>query len=645
MKQVVLFFLLSSLCSANELRLEPTSTLPPDGVAVVCPIESSSQGSDEVSGSGWRQLSHTQLLFGTVTLTCDDEQLCCTDLDLHGHQQWCIGGVANQPLIDYVTGRIKLPVANKSYTVTYRFASLPGRLVRIWGRDEPVTPSMCSGSVHWAATMARWLNHPVHFEGETVSHVLEFPSGSRVSGKLHYDARAAIERMRIDVGNYIPKNGWATKLDGALVRGGLGATVTSNATEITFTDFEIYADRLDDAYWDEVLNTPTKWNKADVQNAFQNSPYGCGLFFTPQSGRVVTGLKINVTERLHVHDMPGSCILSSVDVFWDADTIEIGSSFHGRPYYELRGVIGLLSLYGHSRTSMARIPSGTTISTLRYRSNGQTNPASAAENQIAVMGISDARGEEEVHVPNIDVDLTGSVYKFGASIGMSGVFRGRVKGGGLVFNASAKGAIKTSLDLDLEGEPPPLCYPKFGNNVIKAQANFAWLDATFFLRGVNPNNRPDSPSMIGVQRNDSHPEGHTQNLLLRYRGSRWYSGQRKDAITCLGLTHLHDLSTTSVADCVPTNIVIDGGRFNNRTTQIISPNVGYTVQTWPTNTSDYPVRVMVRNAVLNVWKPAPQDNTYPQQFEILTLENCETFEGLKIDQSKILDGTFTGWAK
>lgn len=649
------------LCTVIALSADPQgfryvadSTLSDNGLDVVAPRESwaSNPVTNSVThsvtlpkGSGWRTLPHQGLVFGTVILTCpSDSQLDCTDADLHGHSV-NISADGNAPLIDHAGGRIRLPVGNREFVVSYSYTDKPGRLLREWGPADPVTPSMVLGSPHWAATLATARGRPVLFEGETINSLLELPDQSTVDGTLRIPTAELLQRMRIDSGSPDRRWGYATRLHQALGQGMPHVTCKSGATQITFGRFEVYADRLPAAFWYEVFRVPdptnpndlpVDWVAAEVRNSFQNSPVGAGIAFIAQNGRVVKNLRVDA-DAIYVHDMPGSCVLSDVAVYWDVTLLHLGSSYCGRPFYEVTGHIGTLILEGHSRTSMARMATNTKIDFLRYRSLNLVNPASPAADQEGLIGSSDVRGDGEIHLPYFDLDLRGSASKTATGFGASGIYRGTIRGGGIAFHAKARGAISATVHATvIDGgrfmpqwswSGPTAGVPSA--DLPTSTANWANLDATIIWRRVDDRpavdwsnyfdyiTKADTPMVLRVKRNPSHPVGHEQRAKFTVIGEHW---------GVFGGLHLPDVGDTSPADVVPTYVELTGS-FNNLFCEFLGFREGYKEAT-PGNLADYPIRVLCHDSTINWFSPHEpfRGNDCDKQLTVLKFLNVKTHD-------------------
>lgn len=660
--ELLLIVVYAIICLAGNLPAHPgcryvaESVAVPDGVAVVCAAQQSEQHTETVSGLGFQKLAHEGILLGSVTLTCNDPALTCTDWDLHGHRQWCIGGVANKPYIDHQGGWLQVPDVNREWTVTYRYASQPGRWLRDWKVTDPVTPKMVNGNVQWAATFAGWLGRDLRYQGEFYRDVVEIPNIT-VLGLLRLDAKAVMNAMYYD-----PAGGRGSP-KAMMLNWGMACLIPASGTsQVTFKNFTLEGN-YQDIDWDAFEAHPSY---IQISQRMREGPYGAGIADLAMSERVPCPL-IYIDGTVTVSGFPSSCVVVDPNTVLCGSTLETGPTVCGRSaYIEGKNRLRKLKNKNFTRTSCHRGGAGEVLDELTYESDGTLNPSPMTDEPGAVASISNARRNDRSKWEKIDIDCRNSRIPGAISIGSSGVFTGKIRGGSFGFPANSKGAIDARIDLevidnlvqDSEGKwrPTGLMLSFVSEN---AQANWKNLDAKFHLRRVD--HRPiidwsnydewsrqiDLAPQLRCKQNGSHPEGHKQFVRLRIT-SDWGDENQKNGIPCQGLIHLPDVAALLPQDIIPTEIWIDGGRFDNQFCQLISINESFTQQSWPANINEYPIKVVFSNASFNVWQPGTPfrgDDTYASQFAILELRNCTTLQNVPIDSAKVIDGTFTGWAE
>jgi hypothetical protein len=632
---------------------DPTSTLPPDGISVICPPENRGIQTDVISG-GWRQLSKTQLILGSVHFSSvNNSAPSYTDWRLHGHSTYPIG--VPTPFIEHATGKVKSPYP-ADYYVTYDYAAIPGRYIRIWDANTPVTPSMLgegedgddSNIICWALNIASQLGRDVFLEKEyTFSSVIELPNNMRLFGRgdnesgLKLLANKCMQRYRKDLGHYDSKNGFPSLLDAYLYCYPPCITHKNDARSIRIDDLHINGNQ-GEFNWTEIDTYPIKWNKPDVANVLQNSPAMAGLAFTNQNNRVVNlNIRIN---NVHVHDFPSSCALFSIGCLVSSKNMTLGNAVSGRVLYYAPGHHENLTLYGFSRTSMARIPGPFICNGFKYESRGYTNswPGNAEPQNVlgiineALKDVRAGRKSVPIEIYGIDIDCRNSPFQTAIGIGAECTLRGKVRDGLITTGANMVGTIDNcEVDLVTENSKPPI-FTFVSNNAQGNWGSLLWKQTEH--RTSRPqidwnnhhdwNSKMDNPTQVRVRRNISHCPEATQTIELRYK-SDWYQQ---------GLVWIPDLVNLTPQQCVPTTIKLVDCVFNNQYAQLIGVNEGFT-QTIPSGLSNYPVRIHAENCLFNIipGQPFRGDSQYPQQFEIFKMRNCRTHDGLVSEQNGVID--------
>lgn len=628
--------------------------LPPDGVSIITIPSSVGTVVDEVvSGGGYRKLAQENLILGSMTLVCDDSELCCDDWALAGHTQWPVG--PPKPWIDHAAGLLKLPDPNKSWTVSYQYAAAPGRYIREqWGPGGSVTPSMAGGSIQWAATAAAKLGRPLHGEGERVRDVVEFQG--TLSGSWKVPSQHVLDCFLPTAYTF----GFETKLDRLLVRSMPCFVPVSGAKSVTLKDLTIdgcYAE----AAWAAAQASP---NWAQIDQHLRESPYGTGFAATSQSGRIPC--PVVIVDNVTITGTASSCLLAHQDTRLVGSRLVLGPTTHGRTLYaEGPHDLTNVELNEFSLNSHYRGGPGVNIRGFRYRSTGLTNPGAGEYVQDGVAGLSNIRRDGWSEITGIDFDLRSSGMPVGISIGTSGIFSGTVRGGRVASHQNAKGSLNGRWNLEIVdgvqlksqvvngekdewygGQPYTLAF-------VSGTGQAVWnnLDATITLRRVDTRSVLDPPVLgqpydstrnakwnrvldvapeVRVTRNSTHPPGHTQNIRICVQ-SDWPTQT---------VLNIPDIATVPIDQCVPTTIYIHDSRIDEQFTTLVSATVGAT-QAVPTGLGAKPVRVVFDRCVLNIIKPQPwRGAAQDGQWEYITLKECHTPDGRLIDVEKIKDGSW-----
>lgn len=620
---------------------DPASTEIPNGISVLCPHENCAYATE----AGTSQLSHGSLIFGSVKFDCANPKRCYTDLHLHGHRIW-ISGV-NPPLIDHATGKTTL-VFPEAYTVTYQWADKPGRWV-LEDVPEFIPASWLltgkgdeSDRLCWLINIAHRLGRGVLFDIPVgYSQVIELPNGFRWRGMgdgkrgPHLLAAAVLERMRLDIGNYDPRNAWGTELQAYLLTSPPTITHKPDCKRLTIEDLDLDGDCFS-VDWKAVQSDPTKWDAAAVSQSLRESFCCAGLAFINQSNRPVDGLVANL-RNVHVHDFPGSCVIGHPSMRFVTENLTLGNSVSGRVAYYLPGHHRNRVSYGFSRTSVERALPMVCDGWKYAYGSGPANPwpeNAAGSNVLGLVNhehvdVRHGRKLQPVEIRGVDIDCKGSPFDTALSWSIDCRVSGTVRNGIVGCGANAVGEINAELDLTTENVPPPaLTFASTGtanwNRLTLKHVNHR-TERPEPAGGWGYNNATQvnawmavvsTPPTVSLKRGPHHAPEARQEIVFEGVSDDWPT---------LGLVHFVDWGLIQPGECIPTTVIIRGGRFNNRVHNKIGWMPGYQQKPPPSfDPAKYPVKVILDGVTLNDVTPGPfrGDDSYAMQAKTIVLRDC-----------------------
>ena len=624
---------------------DPTSTAHPDGISVVCPLSCRTYNSYEANFTNGQAhpLLDSKIILGTLNLEGADPDHSASDWELHGHT-WHMEPLrpGNLPLIDHKAGTVWSYVTD-SFTVSYQYASQPGRWIRQWGPDDPVCISMLSDDqlvdhtdrIRWCVNLAHSLNRDICIDGHYYySGVIELYSGQTIYGtrgaKLEVRSADVIEKYRIDVGNSNSINGCASWFENALQTTRPYLLPKPHGTNYTIRDLELYgAADLVDWMW---VRDSGSFDPTELAHQFQDAPQWGAWAFTTHGGRPNNNPKLTI-RNCHIHDYASAMLLMDGTV--DIDGLKAGNVVGNRAIYRCRGVIRNLETYGWCRFNPVRHNHPIRIENWKHTSNQAGHPwPEITFTNVAVcegentQGWNDSREQYTAILDGIDIDVTG--FADGLSLSAETYVRGIIRNavGAWRINDKIEGAISqihADVVLDNAGTPS-LSWPW-----TNAQANVR----DFQIRCVDRTPAIAPPGVgrhwgLFVARNPSHSANHAQQISVRHSSDH----------PLKSLVHISDVSTrTGYTDTIPTTFDLSGS-FNNTRASLVHFRPGIDEQGPTPIVGSVPVRINLHDALINMIAPGglALNNYYPEQFKVLSMARVRTRDGMVSEQQGELQG-------
>ena len=386
-------------------RWEAESAAATDGGVTFVPDDLTAAASEYLLESGnfngvnsYRQLPHTDIVWGSVSITYDNETKTLDSEWLHGHSTTPRAAYGNPPIesptFDHANGRLytggswfkmrrlirsnvntNADPALRTAKLNYRYATGAGRWVREIG--DHVTPAMfgakpddatfdCSFAICWALT---WLNGQDRVKTLRYDRLYwikgywgDVYSGIRQIGRgLH----TPCVKYAGDAGG--GSGGVADFLKNEFIDDGSPEAQANNsayylldlhrpgqiafdkATGFAFEDFCVHGNAGENLYFlDDVSGA---YDTETISQRLRESPSHHGFFFINQSGRAVAIGASWSAHRCQWRDMLGSCVAYASGGFMNYSDLWLGNSVSGRVFYGGQGQGSGITLFGYTRSS------------------------------------------------------------------------------------------------------------------------------------------------------------------------------------------------------------------------------------------------------------------------------------------------------